>query len=105
LNILNNAIDAIGKSGEITIKTGVTATERELYASISDNGPGIPEELLGKIFDPFFSTKEYGMGTGLGLAISYSIIEKLGGRMNVCSDAGKGATFTIYLPWINEKTT
>ncbi|MGA2028203.1 MAG: ATP-binding protein [Syntrophobacteraceae bacterium] len=103
LNILNNAIDAVGKSGEITIKTGFTASERELYASISDNGPGIPKELMSKIFDPFFSTKEYGMGTGLGLSISYSIIEKLGGRINVLSDAGKGATFTIYLPWINDK--
>ena len=105
LNILNNAIDAVGKSGEINIKTGVSATERELYASISDSGPGIPKELMNKIFDPFFSTKEYGMGTGLGLAISYSIIKKLGGRINVRSDAGKGAAFTIYLPWINEKTT
>jgi two-component system NtrC family sensor kinase len=104
LNILNNAIDAVNKSGEITIKTGFTAGERELYASISDNGPGIPKELMGKIFDPFFSTKEYGMGTGLGLAISYSIIEKLGGRINVFSDAGKGATFTICLPLINDKT-
>ena len=105
LNILNNAIDAVGKSGEINIKTGVSATERELYASISDSGPGIPKELMNKIFDPFFSTKEYGMGTGLGLAISYSIIEKLGGRINAFSEAGQGATFTIYLPWINEKTT
>jgi len=104
LNILNNAIDAVGKSGEINIKTGVSATERELYASISDSGPGIPKELMNKIFDPFFSTKEYGMGTGLGLAISYSIIEKLGGRINVFSDAGKGATFTICLPLINDKT-
>jgi len=59
---------------------------------------------MGKIFDPSFSTKEYGMGTGLGLAISYSIIEKLGGRINVFSDAGKGATFTICLPLINDKT-
>jgi len=104
LNILNNAIDAVGKSGEINIKTGVSATERELYASISDSGPGIPKELMNKIFDPFFSTKEYGMGTGLGLAISYSIIEKLGGRINAFSEAGQGATFTIYLPLIEDKT-
>jgi len=105
LNILSNAIDAIGKSGEISIKTGLTKNERELYASISDNGPGIPKELMTKIFDPFFSTKEIGMGTGLGLSISYSIIEKLGGRIEVSSDPGKGAVFTIFLPWINEKTT
>jgi two-component system NtrC family sensor kinase len=104
LNILNNAIDAIGKSGEIIIKTGFSESERELYVSVSDDGPGIPNELKSKIFDPFFSTKEYGMGTGLGLSISYSIIEKLGGRINVSSEAGKGAAFTIYLPWITDKT-
>jgi two-component system NtrC family sensor kinase len=104
LNILNNAIDAIGKSGQITIKTGLATNERELYASISDNGPGIPKELISKIFDPFFSTKEYGKGTGLGLSISYSIIEKLGGRIEVSSAPANGATFTIFLPWINEKT-
>ncbi|MGA2401007.1 MAG: ATP-binding protein, partial [Syntrophobacteraceae bacterium] len=104
LNILNNAIDAIGKSGEINIKTGFNESGRELNVSITDNGPGIPKELMSKIFDPFFSTKEYGKGTGLGLAISYSIIEKLGGRLDVSSETGKGATFTIYLPWINEKT-
>jgi two-component system NtrC family sensor kinase len=102
LNILNNAIDAIGKTGEIIIKTGFNENGRELSVSISDNGPGIPAELMSKIFDPFFSTKEQGMGTGLGLSISYSIIEKLGGRIDIASKAGKGATFTIYLPWINE---
>ena len=59
---------------------------------------------MNKIFDPFFSTKEYGMGTGLGLSISYSIIEKLGGRIEVSSEAGNGATFTIYLPMINEQS-
>jgi len=104
LNIINNAIDAVGKSGEIIIKTGFNKSERELYVSISDSGPGIPDELMSKIFDPFFSTKEYGMGTGLGLSISYSIIEKLGGRIKVSSEAGKGATFTIYLPWTNEQS-
>ena len=65
---------------------------------ISDNGPGIPKEVLQKIFDPFFTTKEVGKGTGLGLSISYSIIEKLGGRIMVASEEGKGTTFTIYLP-------
>jgi two-component system NtrC family sensor kinase len=104
LNILINAIDAVGKSGEITVKTGFSESEHELHVSISDNGPGIPNELMGKIFDPFFSTKDYGMGTGLGLSISYSIIEKLGGRIDVASEVGKGAVFTVYLPWVDEKT-
>ena len=70
----------------------------EISVEISDNGPGIPKEVLQKIFDPFFTTKEVGKGTGLGLSISYSIIEKLGGRIMVASEEGKGTTFTIYLP-------
>jgi len=98
LNIINNAIDAIGKDGEITITTGTTRKNNEISVEISDNGPGMPKDVLQKIFDPFFTTKEVGKGTGLGLSISYSIIEKLGGRILVASDEGKGTTFTIYLP-------
>jgi two-component system NtrC family sensor kinase len=98
LNIINNAIDAIGKDGEITINTRPIKQNNRISIEISDNGPGIPKELLQKIFDPFFTTKEVGKGTGLGLSISYSIIEKLGGRIMVASDEGNGTTFTIYLP-------
>ncbi len=98
LNIVNNAIDAIGKDGEINISTGTTKKNNEISVVISDNGPGMPKEALQKIFDPFFTTKEVGKGTGLGLSISYSIIEKLGGRIMVASEEGHGTTFTIYLP-------
>jgi two-component system NtrC family sensor kinase len=98
LNILNNAIDAIGKDGEIHLKTRHLAKNNEIAIEIHDTGPGIPKEMLNKIFDPFFTTKEVGKGTGLGLSISYSIVEKLGGRMMVASEEGKGTTFTIYFP-------
>jgi two-component system NtrC family sensor kinase len=98
LNIINNAIDAIGKDGEININTRTTKRNNEISVEISDNGPGMPKDVLQKIFDPFFTTKEVGKGTGLGLSISYSIIEKLGGRIMVASEAGQGTTFTIYLP-------
>jgi two-component system NtrC family sensor kinase len=98
LNIINNAIDAIGKDGEINITTRTTKRNNEISVEISDNGPGMPKDVLQKIFDPFFTTKEVGKGTGLGLSISYSIIEKLGGRIMVASEAGQGTTFTIYLP-------
>jgi two-component system, NtrC family, sensor kinase len=98
LNIINNAIDAIGKDGQITITTRAITKNNEISVEIGDNGPGIPKEVLQKIFDPFFSTKEVGKGTGLGLSISYSIIEKLGGRIIVASEEGQGTTFTIYLP-------
>ena len=97
LNIINNGIDAIGKEGRIIINTRTTKNN-EISIEISDNGPGITKEVLQKIFDPFFTTKEVGKGTGLGLSISYSIIEKLGGRIMVASEAGQGTTFTIYLP-------
>ncbi|HBD10347.1 MAG TPA: two-component sensor histidine kinase [Syntrophobacteraceae bacterium] len=98
LNILNNAIDAIGKDGEVRITTSSSPKEKEIAISISDNGPGMPNDVLNRIFDPFFTTKEVGHGTGLGLSISYSIIEKLGGRIMVASEVSKGTTFTIYLP-------
>lgn len=98
LNLLNNAIDAIGKDGEITITTRYLPRNNMVSIDIADNGPGIPKEALGKIFDPFFTTKEVGKGTGLGLSISYSIIEKLGGQIKVASEVGKGTTFTITLP-------
>ena len=98
LNILNNAIDAIGKDGEIHLQTRHLARNNEIGIEISDSGPGIPREMLTKIFDPFFTTKEVGKGTGLGLSISYSIVEKLGGRMMVASQEGQGTTFTIYFP-------
>jgi two-component system NtrC family sensor kinase len=98
LNIINNAIDAIGKNGEIIIRTQYRAKNHEISIEIADNGPGIAKEMINKIFDPFFTTKEVGKGTGLGLSISYGIIEKLGGRILVASEEGKGSTFTIYLP-------
>ena len=98
LNILNNAIDAIGKDGEIHLKTTHLEKNNEIGIEIHDSGPGIPKEILSKIFDPFFTTKEVGKGTGLGLSISYSIVEKLGGRMMVASEDDKGTTFNIYFP-------
>ncbi len=98
LNILNNAIDAVGKNGAIFITTQHRAREKELVVIIQDNGPGIPNEVLTRIFDPFFTTKEVGSGTGLGLSISYTIMEKLGGRIMVASEIGQGTAFTIYLP-------
>jgi two-component system NtrC family sensor kinase len=98
LNILNNAIDAMGKDGAITLRTFHQPDNHQVVIKISDTGPGIPKDTLAKIFDPFFTTKEVGKGTGLGLSISYSIIEKLGGTITVDSELGQGTTFTISLP-------
>ena len=65
--------------------------------SITDDGPGISEEVKKHIFDPFFTTKETGKGTGLGLSITYGLIQKLGGEIDVISEVGKGTTFEITL--------
>ena len=98
LNILNNAIDAMGKDGAITLRTLYQPETRQIAIKITDTGPGMTQETIEKIFDPFFTTKEVGKGTGLGLSISYSIIEKLGGTIYVDSKVSKGTTFTIKLP-------
>ncbi|NVM56986.1 MAG: GHKL domain-containing protein, partial [Desulfobacterales bacterium] len=98
LNILDNAIDAIGKDGEINIKTNHNSKDREIAIAITDSGPGIPKEILKKMFDPFVTTKKAGDGAGLGLSISHGIIKKLGGRITVETKEEHGATFTVYLP-------
>ncbi len=98
LNLFNNAIDAIGHDGTVTVSTRYNDKADEVEINVADTGKGIAESDLNKIFDPFFSTKEVGKGTGLGLSISYSIIEKLGGKLKVQSKVGEGTVFTLLLP-------
>ena len=66
--------------------------------SVADTGCGIPKEILGQIFEPFFSTKEKGKGTGLGLSVVYGIVRSHGGWINTYSEPGQGSIFKIYLP-------
>jgi two-component system, NtrC family, sensor kinase len=97
MNILHNALDAMEKTGgRIQITSHIEAGQLRL--SIADTGPGIPASNLGRLFDPFFTTKPVGKGTGLGLSICYGIIHKMGGRIDVESQVGKGTTFHIVLP-------
>ena len=98
LNIIDNAIDAVGSGGKVSVRTASGTQSEEVLVEIHDNGPGIPPNILNKIFDPLFTTKAANSGTGLGLSISHSIMEKLGGRITVESKEGQGTTFTIYLP-------
>ena len=96
INIIDNAIDAIGKNGSLTIST--LAWKKGVRILFVDSGPGMDKETVTRIFDPFFTTKKVGEGTGLGLAICYTILEKLGGRIEVQSRLGEGTTFSITLP-------
>jgi two-component system, NtrC family, sensor kinase len=97
VNMFLNAGHAMLGEGVLKIETGANVDEESVFIRISDNGCGIPEANLPKIFDPFFSTKE-NKGTGLGLSVSYGIIEKHGGSIDVKSTVGIGTTFTIILP-------
>jgi PAS domain S-box-containing protein len=99
-NIINNALDAMPEGGEIR----VTAIQENssVAIKIEDTGIGIPEEIKERIFDPFFTTKGP-QSTGLGMSVSYGIISRHGGTIKVDSTEGKGSTFTINLPIIEER--
>ncbi len=94
LNIIRNASEAIEDQGQISIE--LTQQENFLQISISDDGPGIPEEYLPTLFDPFITHKKE--GTGLGLAISKQVIHAHGGSIEVSSKPGQGSTFLLTLP-------
>lgn len=96
LNILNNAFDAIGNDGAVTISSSVN--EGQLAVEFADSGPGLSEEALRRVFDPFFTTKKAGSGTGIGLSISYSIVERLGGMIEVRNGKQGGCIFRVTLP-------
>ena len=96
VNLLTNAVHAIGTEGSITIS--LRNFEDQIVIMVKDSGVGIPGENMDKIFEPFFSTKSPGEGTGLGLFVTRSIIEKLGGSVEVESEVGNGSLFIIRLP-------
>jgi two-component system, cell cycle sensor histidine kinase and response regulator CckA len=112
VNLAVNARDAMPDGGKLHVRTvNVTARDCERYQNtkgmpaadyvlveVADTGTGIPEAIVGKIFDPFFSTKEVGKGTGLGLSTVYGIIKQTGGFVYVESVLHKGTTFRIFLP-------
>ena len=97
LNLLTNATHAVQKDGQIRIATK-SSQNGSVDIIVADTGCGIPKDHLTKIFDPFFTTKPEGKGTGLGLSICHGIVDKLGGRISVSSEVGKGATFVVTLP-------
>lgn len=104
VNLLSNARDSITdfkerREGKVIVTTKLV--EKNIIVEVSDNGPGIPEDVIDKIFDPFYTTKEVGKGTGLGLSISYGIIKEHKGNITCKSEIGVGTTFIISLPQKN----
>jgi signal transduction histidine kinase len=96
MNLIVNAQEAMPQGGKITISAGLSENKEFIEITFADTGSGIHEENIDNIFDPFFTTKE--MGTGLGLSISLGIVENHGGRLEVTSAPGQGATFKVKLP-------
>lgn len=111
LNICNNAADALGAGGEISIECkavefykkncstcGIEMNGKYCFLQISDTGEGISPEILPKVFEPFFTTKDVGKGTGLGLSVTHGIIKSHNGHMHIESELSRGTQVKIYLP-------
>ena len=117
LNLINNAFYAVDQRNKnltgfqnlsglddnykptVTITTSPLQGGSGVQISVKDNGPGIPEEIKNKIFQPFFTTKPTGQGTGLGLSLSYDIVKAHGGELKVETVEGKGTEFIVHLPY------
>ena len=109
LNLITNAFYAANEKAKsdydsyepvVTVRTKITETNGSnmIEISVADNGDGIPQKILDKIFQPFFTTKPTGQGTGLGLSLSYDIVKAHGGELKVETKEGEGSAFFIVLP-------
>ncbi len=105
LNLMTNAAQAVYQAQNIkpAITISISSQNQQVVIEVSDNGPGMPESVSRRIFEPFFSTKAEGSGTGLGLSVSYFIItDQMGGSMEVQSQPGQGSRFIIKLPFAGQ---
>ena len=107
LNLYNNAFYAVAEKKkqhpegyDPTVSVTTKNLNNKIEIRVNDNGPGIPQKVLDKIFQPFFTTKPTGQGTGLGLSLSYDIIKAHDGDLKVETKEGEGAEFIIQLPVI-----
>ncbi|MFZ5572316.1 MAG: cache domain-containing protein [Thermodesulfobacteriota bacterium] len=117
MNLCTNAYHAMtAEGGTLSIELGPITVERDsvpenlplepgdyIRLAVADTGTGIPDEIIDKIFEPYFTTKERGQGTGMGLSVVHGIVKKLGGDIRVTSEFGKGSVFTVWIPKIKEQ--
>jgi signal transduction histidine kinase len=102
MNLLTNAVQAAGPGGRVGLATSLEGGE--VRVAIVDDGPGVPEEIAARVFDPFFTTRPVGEGTGLGLSIAHAVVAEHGGRITLEDAPGGGAAFTIHLPQEGEES-
>jgi len=105
LNLINNALYAVaekkqqsGNGNEPIVRVSTKRNNGKVEIRVSDNGNGIPQKILEKIFQPFFTTKPTGQGTGLGLSLAYDIVKAHGGEIRVKTKEGEGSEFIIQIP-------
>jgi two-component system, NtrC family, sensor kinase len=101
-NLITNAIQAMGEVGTLEISLKYDESREIIVARFKDSGPGIPDSIKSRIFEPYFTTKPKGMGTGMGLDISKQIIERHKGTIRFESEEGQGTTFIVEIP-INQE--
>jgi two-component system C4-dicarboxylate transport sensor histidine kinase DctB len=98
VNLISNALQAMEELREPQVDIQLEQGRETLKMMVRDYGPGIPEEDISRVFEPFYTTKSAGQGLGLGLSISHRIIESMGGQMYVSNHLEGGAVFTLCLP-------
>ncbi len=104
VNLFLNAIQAMPDGGRLEVRASV-ADDDSIRIDVRDSGVGIAPDDLGRVFDPFYTTKDPGQGSGLGLSVSYGIVREHQGRLTVASDPGAGTTFSVYLPLTTDPTS
>ncbi len=98
MNLLINACQAIKDGGSVEILSSYSGEDQAVFVQVRDSGCGIAHDMIDRIWDPFFTTKEVGKGVGLGLALSYNIVKRHGGEISVTSTVGEGSQFMVRLP-------